>query len=93
MDIMEGQYSVSFVELRVWGGGTIYHSLVVTKHRNLVADGDTKIPEGALKVNDLLNACMGSHKLRAICGSLKSCLFLGVQINWGLVEQMKDVSH
>jgi len=32
MDMMKGQNSVPFVKLGMWDSGTIYHSLVVTKH-------------------------------------------------------------
>ncbi len=76
MDMMEGQYSVTFVELRVWGGGTIYHSLVISKHRTLVADGDTKIPEGALKVNDLLNAVWAATNSELYVAVSKAACFL-----------------
>jgi len=84
-DTVKGQNSVPFVEPGMWDGGTIYHSLVVTKHVAFVANGDSKVTKGAMKVNNLLNAGPGSHKLRTICGSFNCCLLLGIPINWCLV--------
>ncbi len=49
MTMMKGQNSVPFVKLGMWDGA-FYHSLVVTKHVALVMDGDSKVPESALKI-------------------------------------------
>jgi len=53
---------VSLVELGMGDGGAVYHSLVVTKQITLVMDRDSKVTEGASKIDNLLNACSGCHK-------------------------------
>jgi len=67
---------VSLVELRMGYGEAVYHSLAVTKHFTLVVDENSKVMEGASKNYNLLNAGLGSHKLRTISGSLNHCLLL-----------------
>jgi len=42
-DMVKRQNSVPFVEPGMWDGGTIYHSLVVTKYVAFVVNGDSKV--------------------------------------------------
>ena len=86
---MKGQGSMPLVQLGMDLGGTIHHSLVISKHLAHLNNGNPEVSESMPKVNDLLNTSPGSNKLRSIGGRFHSCLLLGVPINWGTIDKVQ----
>jgi hypothetical protein len=72
--------------------GNVYHGFVVSKHLTHFDNRNPKISKSVAEIDDLLNACPGSNKLRPIGSRLDSSLFLGVPINRCSIEKVKDPS-
>ena len=61
-DTMEGQCSMTLVELGVWGGGAVDHRVAITKHVALVSNGNPKVTKCGPYINDLLGTRPYSNK-------------------------------
>jgi hypothetical protein len=72
--------------------GTVYHGFVVSKHLAHFDIGHFKVSKSVAEIDDLLNACPGSNKLRPIGSRFDSGLLLGVPINRCSIEKVKDPS-
>ena len=75
---MKGKSIVALVELGMQDHRTINNSHVVAKHVTDITDWDTKVMEGSVKINNLIDTRAGSNKLRTISGSLNRGLLLGI---------------
>jgi len=53
---------------------------------------DLLSPNNVLEINGLINTNVGCNEFRPIGCSLHSCLFLGVPINWSLIDKVEDAS-
>jgi hypothetical protein len=71
--------------------GTVKHGCVVSEHFTHF-DIRNQVSKSVAEIDDLLNACPGSNKLRPIGSRLDSSFFLEVPINRCSIEKVKDPS-
>ena len=63
---------MSLVQLGMDLGGTVHHSLVVSKHLAHLGDWYTEVSKGVAKVDDLLDTGSCSNKFGSIGGCFNS---------------------
>jgi hypothetical protein len=80
-DTMKQKCSVSFVLLGLDLCGTVYHGFVVSKHLANFDNWNSKVLKSVAEIDDLLNACPGSNKLRPIGSRFGS--------RWRSIEKVK----
>ena len=90
MTMMVGQGIPVFREGRVWNGGAVNDSLIVTKEPCRSIQRDTKDAESVTEINDLFDSLTGGHELGAIGGHFNLTLAGTEPSSRCLVEEMEE---